>query len=113
VSWPTVVLLVAAAALSAGGAVAARGDRRDAAAEVRARRAVVGLVLMATAVAPAAVAGALLGAGRTGPGHVAAFVAVTAAVGLPLLVVGLGGRRQARSASRSSPPRSRGWGPGI
>ena len=101
-TWWAVVLLVVAVGLSAVGAVATREQSRGAPVETQARNAIAGLVLMAAALASAAVAGALLGSGRTGRGQLVAFAAVAAAVGLPLLVVRLARRRGPRPDRRGA-----------
>jgi hypothetical protein len=103
VTWPVVVLLVAAAGLSTAGALAATAERRDAPEEARARRAIVGFGLLAAATALAAIGGARLGAGATGQAQLVAFAAAAATVALPMLAVGLA--RAGRRAERSRPSR--------
>jgi hypothetical protein len=91
-TWPIFVLLLVATGLATAGAVVARGGRQHSTEEARARRAIVGLGLLAAAAALAAVGGAMLGAGGTGPVQVGAFAGAAATVALPLLVVGLARR---------------------
>ncbi len=88
-TWPTIVLLLAATGLATAGAVVARGERQNPTVEAGARRAIVGLGLLAAAAALAAVGGARLGAGGTGPVQIGAVVGAAATVALPLLAVGI------------------------
>jgi hypothetical protein len=103
-TWPVIVLLVASAGLATAGSAVALGQQQDATEEAGARRAIVGLALLAAAAAPAAVGGALLGAGGTGLAQVGAFTGGGATVALPLLAV-----RLARRARRSHRP----WQSGL
>ncbi|MGY1743715.1 MULTISPECIES: hypothetical protein [unclassified Blastococcus] len=102
-SWPVLVLLLTAGALSTAGAVAVHGAQRPASEESRARRSIAGFSLLAVAAAVAAVAGGVMGAGAAGPSLARAFAAAAAAVALPVLVVVLA--RGVRPAGRTRPAR--------
>jgi hypothetical protein len=91
-TWPVIVLLMLAIGLATAGAVVARGKRQNPTEEAAARHAIIGLGLLAAAAALAAVGGAMLGAGGTGPVQIGAFAAAAATVALPLLAVGLARR---------------------
>jgi hypothetical protein len=88
-TWPAIVLLVGATALATAGAILALGQERTAPEEAAARRAIIGLGVLAAAVALAAFGGAFLAADETRPAQVGAFGGAAATVALPLLVVGL------------------------
>jgi hypothetical protein len=91
-TWPIIVLLLAATGLATAGAVVARGGRQNPTVEAGVRRAIVALGLLAAAAALAAVGGAMLGAGGTGPMQIGAFAGASATVAVPLLAVGLARR---------------------
>jgi hypothetical protein len=92
VTWPIIVVLLVAAGLATAGAVVARGGRQNPTEDAGAHRAIVAFGLLAAAAALAAIGGAMLGAGGTGPVQIGAFDGAAATVALPVLAVGFARR---------------------
>lgn len=102
-TWPAVALLAVAAVLATAGALLFSAEQTGTAEEAGAQRGIAVLGLLGTAVALAAVGGAMLGWHAPLSTQIGVAGAAAATVALPVLVVGL--TRRARRA-----PRRRRWG---
>lgn len=102
-TWQAVALLLVAAVLATAGALLFSTEQPGAAEEAGAQRAIAVFGLLATAVALAAVGGAMLGWHAPPSRQIGAAGAAAATVVLPVLVVAL-----ARRGRRA--PRRRRWG---